>query len=227
MDMDAWGRQAAPEKFEGLSDCAHFVGLDLAAKRDLTARVSVYRRGFGDEAEYLVRGDYFVPEAQAELPENRHYVAWSEGGHLVLTPGNSLHFSAVREAIDLADDEVSVVQLAADEWGALQLADELQLDGMEVVIVPMRAKHLSDPMKWVDALVHDGRIWHDGNPVLTYGIGNVVAKADANDNIFPRKESAERKIDPAVALILAMSRALVVRERRSVYEERGLLSVEF
>ena len=50
------------------------------------------------------------------------------------------------------------------------------------------------------------QIHHNNNPVLTFGMGNVTVKADANGNIFPRKESEQNKIDPAVAAIIAMNR---------------------
>ena len=47
----------------------------------------------------------------------------------------------------------------------------------------------------MEALVLDRRLLHDGNPILTWMMGNVVAKLDAKDNIFPRKERYEQKID--------------------------------
>jgi phage terminase large subunit-like protein len=37
---------------------------------------------------------------------------------------------------------------------------------------------------------------------------NVVAHTDVKDNIYPRKERAENKIDGIVALIMALSRAI-------------------
>ena len=59
-------------------------------------------------------------------------------------------------------------------------------------------------MKSLEALVQDKRVNHDGNPVLRWMMGNVVAKLDAKDNIFPRKERYENKIDGVVALIMAL-----------------------
>jgi phage terminase large subunit-like protein len=35
-------------------------------------------------------------------------------------------------------------------------------------------------------------------------IGNVVGHYDAKDNVYPRKERAENKIDGAIALIMAI-----------------------
>ena len=64
-------------------------------------------------------------------------------------------------------------------------------------------QNLSGPMKTVEAMVLDGRLTHDGNPMMAWMMGNVVAKTDAKDNIFPRKERYEQKIDGPVALIYA------------------------
>jgi phage terminase large subunit-like protein len=41
---------------------------------------------------------------------------------------------------------------------------------------------------------------------------NVVAHLDVKDNIYPRKERAENKIDGIVALIMALSRAFLPGE---------------
>jgi phage terminase large subunit-like protein len=50
-------------------------------------------------------------------------------------------------------------------------------------------------------------------------------KPDAKDNIFPRKERPENKIDGPVALFMAMKLAQS-GPGPSVYESRGLLEVE-
>jgi phage terminase large subunit-like protein len=78
-------------------------------------------------------------------------------------------------------------------------------------------------MKWLEALVKAGRIHHDGDPVLAWAMSNVVVRPDANDNIFPRKNRGDQKIDPAVALIMALSLALREEstQAESVYETRG------
>ena len=41
-------------------------------------------------------------------------------------------------------------------------------------------------------------------------MGNVVSKEDANSNVFPRKETNAKKIDGAVALLMGISRAMVL-----------------
>jgi phage terminase large subunit-like protein len=65
--------------------------------------------------------------------------------------------------------------------------------------------------KFYDAVV-EKRIIHDGDPVLTRHLDNAVTKID---NLGPRivkdKKSSPRKIDAAVAAILAVDRATVAR----------------
>ena len=48
---------------------------------------------------------------------------------------------------------------------------------------------------------------------MRWMMGNVVAKRDAKDNIFPRKERYENKIDGVVALIMAVGLAGVPEEK--------------
>lgn len=59
-------------------------------------------------------------------------------------------------------------------------------------------------MKSLEALVLDHRLAHEANPVMDWMMSNVVSRVDAKDNIFPRKERYEQKIDGPVALILAL-----------------------
>jgi phage terminase large subunit-like protein len=60
--------------------------------------------------------------------------------------------------------------------------------------------------------MRSGKITHDGNPVLAWMIGNVVGHYDAKENVCPRKERPENKIDGAVALIMAIGRHMVFEE---------------
>ena len=68
--------------------------------------------------------------------------------------------------------------------------------------------NFSEPMKTLEALVLQKKLIHDSDPVLTWMASNVVAHLDAKDNIYPRKERPENKIDGIVALIMALSRAI-------------------
>jgi phage terminase large subunit-like protein len=76
--------------------------------------------------------------------------------------------------------------------------------------------NFSEPAKQLDALMRSGKIVHDGNPALAWMIGNVVGHYDAMENVYPRKERPENKIDGAVALIMAIGRHMVFEEAPSL-----------
>jgi phage terminase large subunit-like protein len=67
---------------------------------------------------------------------------------------------------------------------------------------------MSEPMKQLDALIRSGRIRHNGDPVLAWAISNVTAKMDLKDNVYPNRETPAQKIDPVVAGLFALGRAM-------------------
>jgi phage terminase large subunit-like protein len=80
-------------------------------------------------------------------------------------------------------------------------------EGLPMIEVRPTVLNFSEPMKTLEALVLQRKLIHDGDPVLTWMVSNVVAHLDAKDNIYPRKERPENKIDGIVALIMALARA--------------------
>ena len=65
--------------------------------------------------------------------------------------------------------------------------------------------------------MRSGQLRHDGNPVLEWCLGNFVGKADRRGNLYPTKQRPEQKIDAAVAVMMALGRAMVEDE-----EAKGL-----
>lgn len=75
--------------------------------------------------------------------------------------------------------------------------------------------------------MRERRIVHDGDPVMLWMISNVVAREDAKDNVYPRKEAPENKIDGAIALISAFGAMKLAPEvEESVYTRRGIIEIE-
>lgn len=48
-----------------------------------------------------------------------------------------------------------------------------------------------------------------GDPVLAWMLGNVVGHYDVKENVYPRRERPENKIDGPVALIMALGGHMV------------------
>ena len=179
-----------------------FAGLDVASKHDITSFMRVYLRVMNGEDHLFVFGDHYVPEDRAK--EKHAYAAWAHEGYLSLTDGAELDFARVRNDIINLNEGVRIKKLGYDQYLAVQLAQELTVSGLTAVMMPQNVKTFSDPMKWVFAHTLSGRIHHDNNPCMNWMISNVTARVDANDNLFPRKERLDNKIDGPVALLMAI-----------------------
>ena len=65
---------------------------------------------------------------------------------------------------------------------------------------------LNNPSKYVEKLVLQKAIKHDGNPFLGWQLGNCECYEDVNGNIKIRKNEADKaaKVDGIISLIIAM-----------------------
>ena len=116
----------------------------------------------------------------------------------------------------------NLIDMALDPgFQAWQFAQDAMRENLPVVEVPQQLKHMSEPMKELKALIEVGLIEHDGNPAFIWMLGNVIAKIDAKENVYPRKQFADNKIDGPVAAILAMNRAMT---QETKYFQGGVTS---
>jgi phage terminase large subunit-like protein len=88
-------------------------------------------------------------------------------------------------------------------------------EGLPMVEIRPLVLNFSPAMKELEELVAGKKLVHNGDPVLGWMIANVVCHRDAKDNIYPRKEKPENKIDGAVALIMALARSLSPAEQEA------------
>ncbi len=237
--LDVWVHAASPwinlHKLQLLADAdldraqfageTCFAGFDLASKVDIASEIELFRRDTDGRPHYYAFSRNYAPQAAVEQKENEHYRTWVAQGHLIATPGNMIALKQIEEEAVAAFETYVMGEVAMDAWGAREMAPSLQEQGFTVVDIPMQVRHLSEPMKEIQALIEDGRFHHDGNPAFVWMMSNVEVVEDRNSNIFPRKQRPENKIDAAVALIVAMARAMLNQQpTRSVYNEIGIYS---
>lgn len=226
LDMVAWNKCADTElkleQFEG-EEC--YVGLDLATKTDIAAKMRCFVRMHPQEQRphYYLFGEYYLPSAAVYSSKNSQYAGWEIEGLLTVTHGEVNDFSLIEDGVRADRDVFDLREVAFDPWGSTQMAQNLVEDGIEMIEFRMTTANFSEPMKQFDALVREGRIHHDGNPVLTWMMSNVVVHEDANENIFPRKQYKDNKIDGAVASIMALARAMFSEAEggQSIYDLDG------
>lgn len=201
----AWEKCAdegmAIEDFEG-EECV--IALDLATKTDIAAKIYIFRR----DGKHYIFGRYYLPEAAVQDARNAAYRGWEISGRLQVTPGDVTDFSVIESEVLEDASRYRVREVAYDPWQASDLAQRLQANGASVVEYRNTVANFSAPMKELAALVLQGKVRHDGCPVLTWMVSNVVCHTDAKENIYPRKERPENKIDGVVAAIMALGRIL-------------------
>ena len=235
MDMRAWERAAEPDlDAEDFRDDPLYVGMDLATKTDIASKARVFIRwrpiwrpgcesheAAGEfecptcypedaeqEAHYYLFCQHFLPESAIQDGRNSQYQGWQIEGWLTQTPGDVLDFSAVRDSVVEDLEAYNLRQCAYDPWQSAQLAQELEARGVRMVEIRATVQNFSAPMKEFEALVLSRRLHHNADPVMRWMVSNVVCFRDAKENIYPRKEQINNKIDGVVASIMALSRAL-------------------
>ena len=215
LDMRAWKRCETTglelSDFEG-QPC--FIGLDIGSKSDLTVKTYLFPFEEDGKDKYALFCECWLPSKAIETSTNSQYSGWVRSGYIQETDGAMTDLNVIEESIreDLSRFDVQTVTY--DPWQATQIATSLSDEGAPMLECRFTVQNVSDPMKTLEALVIDGRIVHDGNPVMAWMMGNVEARIDAKDNIFPRKERHENKIDGAVAAILALRGAATYEPKK-------------
>lgn len=215
INMQRWAECKVPITLDQFAGQRCLIGLDLASKIDIAAVELLFPRADGRYARF---GRYYLPDETVQLPENDHYRAWARAGLITVTEGNIIDFSRILDDLVALAATVQVESLAYDPFQATMLVTELVNAGLPCIEVKPTVLNLSEPMKQIDALIRDHKLEHDGDPVMTWMMSNVVAKVDAKDNVYPRKDRPEKKIDGFVALCMAMARAMAAGERPKEYQ---------
>lgn len=232
LELGPWDRNASivdPTRLKG-REC--YGGLDLGSTSDLTALVWVFPDG--DAFDVLLR--CWTPEDAVEALDDRTARAastWVKQGWLTTTPGNVTDYDFIKAQIGRDRDEFIVKEIAYDRWNAQQLVNDLTSDGAPMITMGQGFASMSAPTKDLQRLILTGTeakpiIRHGGNPLLRWTVDNFAIAMDPAGNVKPDKANAGDKIDPVVALIMAISRAISAREAEfsSAYtDQTGLMIV--
>lgn len=206
MDMRAW--QACADHSLNLDDFEGercWLGLDLATKVDIAAKVRLFER----RGELYLFAEYYLPERAVDISSNSQYRGWQADGWLTVTDGEVTDYDQVEDGIREDCRRFEVVECAYDPFQATQLSGHMLDEGVTMVELRPTVLNFSEAMKMLEALILSKRFHHNGDPVMEWMISNVVCHRDAKDNIYPRKERQENKIDGVVAAIMAIARWMV------------------
>jgi phage terminase large subunit-like protein len=210
-NMQSWTACRNPElRLEDFEGQRCKIALDLASKQDIAAMQILFDLGDGSFATF---GRYYLPEDVVEEPGKDHYRGWAlaDPPKLILTQGNMIDFGRIEEDLDEIRRKYTVEEITFDPAQATMLMTRLMAKGANVSEFQQTAANFTEPMKQVAALIDAGRLKHncDANDPMTWMMSNVTARLDGKDQVFPRKERPENKIDGPVALIMTMRLAMI------------------
>lgn len=225
MPMDKWdecGGVVDPYALEGR---ACYAGLDLSSTSDLTALVLVFPPTSEDEP-YIALPFFWLPEETLSLRVRRDHVPydqWAKRGYIQTTEGNVVHYGFIERFICELGERYNIREIAHDRWNATMMVQTLEDDGFTMVPFGQGFKDMSPPTKELMRIVLEHKLCHGGHPVLRWNMDNAFVRTDPAGNLKLDKEKSTEKVDGAVALVMALDRAMKNQGGDSVYNHRGLL----
>lgn len=228
MDMLKWNACCVPgmaiNDFVG-QEC--YVGMDLANRIDIAALRILFKYKNG----WAGFGKYYLPADTVKKKDNAHYKKWVSSGHITETEGAVTDFLYIKKDIEEISKTFKLKELAYDlkesSYFILDLSQE-KWTYFPCVEVGQSPSIISEPMKAYEGLIYSKNYAHNGCPVMTWMMSNVIKKKARGGGetklYYPTKERNTAKIDGPVAEITALSRALAaVEPKGSVYEHRGII----
>ena len=202
LNLEAW---KLCERSYSESDLLHadcYMGLDLSSTNDLTS--ICYTFPHNGKVRLLCR--HYIPEFQLENVANKNramYRQWVRQGWLHTTAGDCIDYDKIRDDILKDAERFNIKMIGFDVWNATHLRTQLQGAGLEVEPFPQTYQRFSPVGKSAEVLINRQTVEHNGDPVLSWALSNVVMETDANANIKPNKKKAANKIDPAIAFLMS------------------------
>jgi len=198
-------------------------GLDLSIRDDFTAYMQVFKKG----DEYHIKSNFYIPQKTVQSRErelNAPLFAWVKKGYIKATPGDAVDYDYIIE--DIKKDLKDMEALCYDVYKAKYLIKKLNDEEGYASTVPIVQGYrtLTEPTSLLLKLIKDGKIVHDGNPVLRWMISNMVIVSNAQANIMPDKSDPNRKIDGVAGIINALAYLVhdIKDEKPNPYEKHGL-----
>jgi phage terminase large subunit-like protein len=186
-----------------------WTGLDLAEKRDFAAKVLVFPPE-GDLEAWAVFVRLYLNEAAVLESGNAHLEGWARAGYVTVTDGNATDFDVIAE--DMREDarRFDLQEIDYDPAMSRYFATKLAEEGLPMVEIRQAPMFFTQPLIQIANLVLERKVRHEGNPVMTWMISNVVVTTSKVTGLkHPTKSREENKIDGPVAMFLALGRAML------------------
>lgn len=211
LSIDGWRKGQSIWDWSELEHEPCWIGIDLAAKLDLTS-VSLVFPPTETRARWRLIQKIWTPEDT--LLDRAHrdrapYDVWESQGWLTTCPGTSIVQRQIQEFLKDVRARFDIQAIGFDPWHADQLIENLRLeDGWtddRVLEVPQTFAGLTSAESRFKAEVLAGNVDARGCPVTAWAVSNVIEQTDGKDNILFSKKRSRGRIDPVKSATIGMS----------------------
>ncbi|NKM86342.1 terminase large subunit [Rhizobium laguerreae] len=227
VEMQIYDQGAAPFDLEELAHEPCWLGVDLSSTSDLTVIVAAWK--VWDDG-YIVHPWFFCPADNLDKRTQQSgypYNQWADDGLLTATEGNVVDIRIVESVIRDICEQFEVREIAFDPHYARITMANLREDGYPAVEMRQGWVTMGPAIQTLEKAILAGKFQHGGHPILRWNFDNIAVQDDGKGNKSFHKGKARDKIDGAVAAAMAVGRASLGEDTRSIYdtEERpeGLL----
>jgi phage terminase large subunit-like protein len=221
--IDQWDMCAGEVDLDALTSLGCYAGLDLSSKWDVTALEIIWQT---EDGTVPVHSHFWLPEGRLDeltAEDQEIYRGFARRGELEFTPGPLVDYDIVRARVNEYAKRFKIQEIAYDPWNATQIATQLAGDGLKMVETRQGFRTMSEPTKQFLGLVKAGRLRPGRNGMLRWMALNLETASDPAGNVKPLKRDKSRnKIDGIVAIIMALSRAMLRQTQVSIYETMGV-----
>lgn len=211
VDILRWNKCAGKIDFDSLVGKPCWGALDLAATTDMNSWRMLWDLGEDAFPRWVSWGRYWVPTEQVKRRADRKtvpYPGWVASGWITQTPGDCTDYEAIKAAVIEDCERFNPSGVGYDPWNALQLATQLEDEGISMTAFQQGTKSYNPAMKAFEIAYTTGNMIHEGSPVMRWNMSNLISREDVNKNIAPDRKKAKDKVDGAVATIMTFGLSL-------------------
>lgn len=217
-DKTQWGPSAKVARAEWLKQLYGKVcygGVDLSSTTDLTAFVLFFPKQDGlDQAVWLAhiwRSGQDV--AGAERRDHAPYRDWARAGFLTICEGDVIDYADLERTIQEAKQLYDLKAVGFDPYLSRTITQRL-MPIVETIEIPQDMRNMSPAMKEIKEGMLQHEMLHVHNTCFRWTFGNVRIAVDGNENTKPMKNRSRGRIDPVVALIIAVAVWMIYRNKK-------------
>lgn len=154
------------------------------------------------------------------------YDVWTKQGFIQTTEGNVVHYGFIEQFICQLGERYNIREIAYDRWNATMMVQALEDDGFTMIPFGQGFADMSPPTKELMRLVLERHINHGGIRCCG-GTWTTLVRTDPAGNLEDRQREVHGEGGRAVALVMALDRAMKNQAAGSVYDERAVVHLSF